>query len=244
MANPPLTESAFREALDRALALTLPEANELYRRQRVRMLVMGLFVVVAMLTAVLAFFPSLMVVFLLGLYGLYRVAFGKRRHRPRLEVGEDMRRVLLRATLAASGWSYSMMTHRYMPIFVFRESDLFDFEPDDYNSEELVEVRDGNSRIAFSRIRVAEHIDAFERGADQERKFSGWLFRVFPAKDKKPDWSGIKAPYRARLGLDQSWMAYTNTEALFHQGLLDLKPNYAACYGLYSAVAEAFRRAA
>lgn len=242
MASAPLSEAAFRERLDDAVRERLTEANGIYRRQRLRLFIIGTAVVLSMALSLLAFFPSLMVVFLLLLYLGYRVAFGKRAKRQRLDVTEDMRRVVLRATLQVGGHPFSLQTHRDMPAFVFKESRLFDFEPDTYASEELVDVEVPGGRLSFARVRGQEHVDAFERDGNDERSFEGWLFRLFPARGFRTDLEGLGEPWRGRLGPDQAWMALPATAPLFRRELLRLSPDHAACAALHRAVASAAAR--
>ncbi len=251
MPSPRLSESDFRQRLDAAVAPTLAEANGIYRKQRIRLLYIGISTVLAVALSILAFFPSLMVGFLLILYLAYRMLFGKRERRQRITVAEDLRRLVLRAILESTvdhnkGETYSLMTHRYMPPFVFRDSHLFDFTPDQYKSQDLAEIRNAQGRLEFSWLSAEEHIDAFDRKGQDEGRFEGWLIRLLPKRhmglhaDGLTAWNRPDAGRRSRLGPDEAWMAYAEATPLYRQGLLELTLNHEACFTLYTSIQDAF----
>jgi hypothetical protein len=245
-----LSETEFRERLDAAVAPVLEEANGIYRKQRIRMVFIGASIVLAISLSILAFFPSLMVGFLLILYLGYRAIFGKRNRRKRIKVTEDLRRLILRAILQSTisdrdRGHFSLLTHRYMPPFVFRDSKLFDFKPDRYKSQDLAEIRDPLGRVELAWLSAEEHIDAFERSGREEGQFEGWMFRLLPKRHMGLDAEALRAYHqpeagrRARLGPDEAWMAFAEKAPLYYQHFFHLTLNYSTCFTLYQSIEAA-----
>ncbi|MBI1192638.1 MAG: hypothetical protein GC205_05630 [Bacteroidetes bacterium] len=235
----PLTPHAFRDEMVKQLEFDLPDFQKAYKKQQVRMLAgisLGIF---GFSLGLLTFFPATMVVFLFALYLLYLVVFGKgRKQRRRVKKDSDLRRVLIKATLNIGNLPFEFLTHRYMPAFVFRESELFAFKADTYEADELVEVQAGG-KLSFSHIRASEHVDAFERSNRDKKQFEGWLFRIFPPRQANPSDVSLPAGYLTRITPDQVWLAAPQDGTLYRQKLLKVEPDYDACYALYTAIHEA-----
>ena len=140
---------AFQAEMIRHWQFDLPAFQNSFRRQRIRQIVaiaLGLF---GFALGILTFFPFTMVIFLFAMYFLYLVTFGKRRRVKRVKKDSELRRLLIKATTAANGHPFSFLTHRYMPAFVFKESELFPFKPDIYEADELVEVN-ASGKVTFT----------------------------------------------------------------------------------------------
>jgi hypothetical protein len=232
----PLSEASFREALDRRLGAELGELQSRFRKQRTRIAVAAVLGAGGFALGLLSFFPFLILVFLLLLYGLYLFLFNRKHRSPRVSSEADLRRLILKAVLSLTSASYRFHTHRYMPAFVFRESELFYFKPDTYQSDELMEL-EGEGRLELAHLLAEEKVDAFERKDRDARRFEGWLFRIFPGrKGAAADPGSLPAAYLSRYGEGQIWMAVPQSGSLYRQSLWQPGPNYANCYALYQAL--------
>jgi len=238
-ATRPLTPHAFRDDMVKQLEFDLPDFQKAYKKQKVRMLAVISLGILGFSLGLLTFFPATMVVFFFILYLLYLFVFGKaRKRRRRVQKDSDLRRVLIKATLQVADLPFEFLTHRYLPAFVFRESELFAFKADTYEADELVEVQ-AAGKLSFSHIRALEHVDAFERNSRDKKQFEGWLFRIFPPRNANPTEVSLPAGYLTRITPDQVWMAVPQDGALYRQKLLQVEPDYDACYALYTAIHEA-----
>jgi hypothetical protein len=234
-----LTPSAFRDQLTKELEFDLPDFQKAYRKQRTRILVGVSLAVLGFTLGLLSFFPATMIGLIFILYLIYLFLFGKaRRRRRRVRKDSDLRRLLIKATVRTAALPFEFQTHRYLPAYVFRESELFPFKADQYQADELVDVQ-AAGKFSFSHIRAAEHVDAFERSNRDQKSFEGWLFRIFPPRQAQPGEVTLPAHYRVRITPDQVWMAIPQPEALYQQKLLSVEPNMDACYALYTAIREA-----
>ncbi len=233
-----LSPQAFREEVTRKLEFDLPAFQQTYRLQRLRMILVIALGLTGFSLGLLSFFPATMLIFLFVLYLLYYFGFGKSRRKQRVQKDSDLRRMLVRATISATGLPFTFQTHRYMPVFVFRESELFYFKPDVYDADELVEISPGG-KITFSHIQASEKVDAFERAANNARSFEGWLFRIFPARNAQPFSGDLPSTWLNRFTPDQVWLAVPQHGALYHQRLLSVEPDFDACYDLYQAIGRA-----
>ena len=229
---------AFQAEMIRHWQFDLPAFQNSFRRQRIRQIVaiaLGLF---GFALGILTFFPFTMVIFLFALYFLYLVTFGKRRRVKRVKKDSELRRLLIKATTAANGHPFSFLTHRYMPAFVFKESELFPFKPDIYEADELVEVN-ASGKVTFSHIHAEEKIDAFDRKDADQKTFDGWLFRIFPTREAVPLAEKLPEDYRVKITPDQIWMAVPQKGNLYQRGMLKVEPDLEACYQLYQAIVNA-----
>jgi Ca2+/Na+ antiporter len=234
-----LTPHAFRDEMVKQLEFDLPDFQKTYKKQKVRMFAgisLGIF---GFSLGLLTFFPATMVVFFFVLYLLYLFVFGKgRKRRRRVQKDSDLRRLLIKATLNIADLPFEFLTHRYLPAYVFRESELFAFKADKYEADELVEVQAGG-KFSFSHIRASEHVDAFERSTRDTKQFEGWLFRIFPPRQANPSDVSLPAGYLSRITPDQVWIAVPQDAVLYRQKLLQVEPDYDACFVLYTAIREA-----
>jgi hypothetical protein len=232
----PLSAESFRQELDRRLGTDLGELQSRFRKQRTRIVVAALLGLGGFALGLLSFFPFLILVFLLLLYGLYLFLFNRKRRPPRVSSEADLRRLILKAVLASTGASYRFHAHRYMPSFVFRESELFYFQPDTYQSDELMEL-EGEGRLELAHLLAEEKVDAFERKDRDVRRFEGWLFRIFPGrKGAGSDPGSLPETYLSRYSEGQIWMAVPQSGSLYRKSLLQPGPDYANCYALYQAL--------
>jgi hypothetical protein len=234
-----LTLSAFRDQLTKELEFDLPDFQKAYRKQRTRVLVGVTLGILGFALGLLSFFPATSIVFIFILYLIYLFLFGRtRRRRRRVQKDSDLRRLLIKATVRVAGLPFEFQTHRYMPAYVIRESELFPFKADQYQADELVDVQ-AAGKFSFSHIRASEHVDAFERSNRDQKSFEGWLFRIFPPRHAQPAEVTLPASYQVRISPDQVWMAVPQSESLYQQKLLTVEPNAEACYALYTAMLQA-----
>jgi hypothetical protein len=238
-----LSKESFQEALMENIGRDIMEVRLAFRAQRERHMVLLVLVVIAVCVGILTFVPSTMVTFLIGGYIIYLILFGRRRKVRRVELTEDLKRLLLRETANLSGGESFVLTHRFMPPFVFKQSELFDFEPEKYFGEELVEVK-GEGKVFFSKVSGEEKPDIFDKTERSELDFEGWLFRIFPKDGLFPNSDHLSEKYRFRFDGEQAWLALKTKGRLYIISPMDFRPDFDGLYELYEAIMDARKLAA
>lgn len=233
-----LTQEAFIKEWQSRSQAELESFQQRYRFQTRRSGIALLFGLAGFSLGLFTFFPTNILLFLAILYGLYLLFFGRKKRKHRVQPESDLQRLILKGIVATCGEPFTLQTHRYMPQFVFLESELFPFPSDTYDAAELMEIR-GPGKITFSLVHAEKQVDAFDRGKEMDAAFRGWLFRIFPSRQATPLSETLPASYRVRITPDQIWMAVPQKEKLYRRKGLILEPDWPACYALYEAVQHA-----
>ncbi len=233
-----MSKEVFREALLRNLEFDLPELQAIYRHQQLRIFTVIGIGVLSIGLGLFSFFPTTIILLFFILYFLYYVIYSRGKQRKRIQKDVDVRRMMLRAVMKSADLSFTLQTHRYMPVYAFRESGLFNFKADSYKAEELVEVQ-GKGRWDFSRVEAAEKVDAFERSGRDPKSFRGFVFRIYPSAQQSSGTLRLPPSYLLSEQPGQRWLAIPHRENLFRLGPLHIYPSIDACYALYEALGYA-----
>ena len=229
------TREAFLRDFEERIKGELNSIRKSYRNQQIRKLILFAIGIVSVFTAMRFLLPPLMILFFFVGFGLYFLLFRKRTKR--IEVDERMRRMFLKRVVEISSYPFSLNTHQFIPQFQFEDSNLFDFKPDRYSGEEMIEL--GASReLAISLIEAEEKTDMMDEKTPG--KFEGLFLRLKNVDQaSRSSWDlSAKEPFKG-------WSSRINDDTFYAAGpfprpykvsFLDVKLNRDAAWKLYALI--------
>lgn len=236
------SKAEFTTAFDRQIGKDLEELKEQYKFRFGRMTLITVLVFLALFLGVRAFFPPLLLVFLLAFYLVYWYFSGRHR-RVRRDLGEESRRAILKgvAQLAVDhSGEAAVLSHRFMPEGDFKRSALFKFEPESYQGGDLIDLG-SPGKVEICHITASRPEDPFEE--QEEFEFEGYLFKIKPSAGRFPEdntgLEGLPDGRRFHWDGDFAWMAYPDKSRLLNDKVITFGPDYDSLYNLYLMMRQA-----
>lgn len=242
-----LSQSEFSTKLDGFIGKDLSSLRAAYRSQQIRKVILFSLATFAVFLGLGTFFPFLILVFLLIAWMVYTFFLASWRKGGRIDSELDVQRLIMKGIAKTVGQPFELLTHCSHPEQSFTGSKLFDFTPETYFSEDMLEIR-GARKIQASRVKATEHIDAFERKGRDESSFEGWLLSVSnPENDAiAPDIPesaklvSLKEEVKTHVNVEgPSWLAVTFPQKLFKKSFFELAPDYNNCHRFYAILNQA-----